>query len=399
MKRVTVLAFLALLIGTRTAMTEDWPQFRGPGVNGVSQEHGINKDWAAHPPKVLWKLDLKDNGNAAPAVAGERVYIVDHQGAQDIVRALDLSTGTQAWQFEYDDAKQNKYGFTVSTPLIDHGKLYVLSRLGKVTCLDAAKGEQLWQRNLMAEIKARRPGWDYCMSPVLDGDKLIFAPGGEGTGVVALDKATGQTLWKGGGGGLTSYGTPLVAQIDGKKQYIALTAMAVKGVAAEDGKLLWEVAWPNKYDKKGPSPVLVGERVLIATTEGGDTGLIEVKDNTPTLVWKTKTIQCHFTTPVLYHDRVWACSDANMMAFEPLTGKILWKKKGFEHASLIAVDDTVIGLNGADGKLFMLDATAEEYKELGSFSPLGGVSWTPPVIAGGKLLVRNLKTLVCLDLK
>jgi outer membrane protein assembly factor BamB len=392
-------ALLGLLVWAGPAAAEDWPQFRGPHADDVSGERGINKDWATRPPKVLWKLDLKDNGNAAPAVAGDRVYIVDHEGAQDIVRALDLNTGTQAWQFAYDDGKQNKYGFTVSTPLVDGNRVYILSRQGKVTCLDAGTGAQVWQRNLMAECAGQRPEWAYCMSPVLDGPKLIFCPGGEGTGVVALDKATGKTLWQGGGGGQTSYATPIVARIDGQKQYIALTAEAVKGVNAEDGRLLWQVPWPTKYKKKGPSPVLVGERILITTTEDGDSGLIQVQDNQPKVVWHTKNIQCHFTTPLLYHGRVWASSNSDLIAFEPLTGKILWQQKGFPNASLLAVDDTVIVLNGSNGKLVLLDASAEQYKELGSLTPLGGQSWTPPVLAGGKLLVRNTKTLVCLDLK
>lgn len=400
MKIAKILVLLGLLISAPAVFAEDWPRFRGPSADSISLERGISKDWATRPPKTLWKLDLKDNGNAAPAVAGGRVYIVDHDGVQDIVRALDLNTGAQAWQFTYDDAKQNKYGFTVSTPLVDGNQLYILSRMGKVTCLDAARGEQLWQRNLMAECAGKSPSWGYCMSPVLDGQKLIFCPGGEGTGVVALDKATGKTLWQGGGGGQTSYATPVVAQIDGKKQYIALTATAVKGVAAEDGQLLWQVPWPTKFDKKGPSPVLAGARILITTTEGGDSGVIEVKDNQPKIVWQTKKIQCHFTTPVLYHDRVWASSNTDLITFEPLTGNILWQQKGFQLASLIAVDDTVIVLNGADGKLVMLDATVDAYKELGSLVPLGGKgSWTQPVIADAKLLIRNTKTLICLDLK
>lgn len=399
MKAPALLTLLALPLLALSARGDDWPQFRGPASSGVSAEKGLNKDWNTRPPKVLWKFDMHDDGNAAPAVAGDRVYIVDHTGTQDIVRALDLAAGTQVWQSVYDDLKNNRYGFTVSTPLIADGKIYILARSGKVLSFDAATGKQLWQRNLMAEIKAQVPAWDYTMSPVLDGDQLLFAPGGNGTGVVALDKASGKTLWQGGGGGLTSFATPLLATIDGKKQVVALTAQAVKGVNAADGKLLWEVPWPTAYDKKGPSPVLIGERVLISTTEKGDTGLIEVKDNIPKVVWSTKTIQCHFTTPVFYHDRLWASSDANLIAVEPLTGKIFWKQSGFQNASLLAADDTIIALAGTNGKLTLVDATAATYKELGAFTPLGGQSWTAPILAGGKLLVRNAKTLECLDLK
>lgn len=291
------------------------------------------------------------------------------------------------------------YGFTVCTPLIDAGTVYILSRDGKVTSIDAATGKQLWQRNLMTELKVTRPEFNFCMSPVLDDGHLLFAPGGDNTGVVALDRSNGKTLWQGGGGGVTSYATPLVAQIDGKKQIVALTGQLIKGVNPQDGKLLWSLPWPNKLEKKGPSPVLIGERILIATTEGGDTGLFEVKDNKPNILWQTKTIQCHFTTPLFYHDRVWASADANLIAVEPLTGKILWKKAGFQNASFLAVDDTLIALAGTNGKLVMLDATADAYKELGTFTPLGGQSWTAPILANGKLLVRNAKTLECLDLK
>jgi outer membrane protein assembly factor BamB len=195
--RFMALAVLAVCLAL-TAVAADWPCYRGPFAEGTSPETGINKDWAQRSPKELWRVPMNDRGFAGPSVAAGKVFIIDHQGDKDIVRALDLTTGTTRWTFEYQDANSHNYGFSQSTPAYDNGQLYVLSCSGQVHCLNAETGAKLWNCHLVKDYGARTPTWRFAMSPLIDGEKVILCPGATDGAVIALDKTTGKLIWKGG---------------------------------------------------------------------------------------------------------------------------------------------------------------------------------------------------------
>ena len=171
----------------------DWPQFRGPRHDGISPEKGIRKSWRP-APKQLWKVAMTDNGYSGPAVAGGRVYIIDHQGKNDIVRALNLRTGKEIWRFSYPDAERDNYGFARATPTVSDGKVYTLSRTGMLHCLDAASGKKRWGLNIITTFSGKPGQWDLGASPFIDGNKLIVVPGGAKATVVALNKETGKPI-------------------------------------------------------------------------------------------------------------------------------------------------------------------------------------------------------------
>ncbi|HUV62472.1 MAG TPA: PQQ-binding-like beta-propeller repeat protein [Sedimentisphaerales bacterium] len=398
--RVTIV--LLPLIFSSSSMGADWPCFRGPKGNGISSETGINKDWNNKPPKELWRVDLTDDGFAGPSIADGKLYIVDNKDKTDAVRALDAATGKELWRFTYPEGGLWPFGHTVATPLVYGGKVYTWSRSGGAYCFNAATGEKLWDRNLVAEYPAAKlPDMKLASSAVADGQNIIFLPGGREATAVALDKDTGKTVWQ-SGKSKVSYATPTVATLNGRKQILIFVADGLFGLDPKDGKELWNLPWPTQYDdKKAPTPLIVGNRIFIATTEGGDTGLIDVKDDKPTVVWKHKEMQNHFATCVYYHDRIIGSSDPNfLMCLEPPTGKVLWKKDGFQCAQVLGIDDTVIALEGNTGVLVMIDPKAAEYKEIGRFTPLGGqMSWVAPIAVNGKLFVRSKTALACLDLK
>lgn len=398
--RTRFIPVVCLLALAPFAQASDWPCFRGPNADGIAPEQGINKDWNAKPPKTLWKIALTDKGNSAPAVANGRLYIVDHLGKEDVVRAIDAETGKDLWHFNYPDAEANKHGFTVSTPLALDGKIYISSRKGKIHCLNAATGEKVWGRDLLAEFHGTPPAWDFCMSPVADGRNLLLGPNGAGAGLVALDKESGKTVWQSGTFNV-SYASPVVATLNGQKQYLVFAQEGLYSLDPATGRELWNVPWPTVYNgKKGPTPVLVGNRIFVATTEGGFTGLIEIVNGAPNVVWKHKEMQDHFPTSIYYHSRIYGSSEPKfLICLDPANGTVLWKKEFGQFTSVIGIDDTVIALSGNTGEVAMIDASAADYKELGRCTPLGGASWAPPVIANGRLFVRNEKELACVDLK
>lgn len=398
--RSLLLGFLSLSALHFSAHGADWPGFRGPNADGIAPEQGINKDWNKKAPQTLWKVALSDNGWAAPAVANGRLYIVDHQGTDDVVRALDAATGKDLWRFTYPDAEMNRHGFTVSTPLIVGDKVYVSSRKGKIHCLHAVTGEKLWSRDLATEYPGVPPEWGFCMSPVVDGTALYVGVGGTTASVMALQKDSGQTLWQ-SGAFLISYASPVVAVMGGHKQLLICGAELVAGLDLAKGEELWRVPWPTKYGKKGPTPVLLGDnRFFVSTTEGGDTGVVDLSSGTPVVTWKDKQMQDHFPTPIYFHGRIYGSSDPKFLeCLDPATGAVLWKEEAGQYVSVIGVDDTVIALSGKTGDLIQIDATVPAYKELGRCTPLGGTSWAPLIIANGRLYVRNQKELACIDLK
>lgn len=401
MNRFSCFASLAVIfLLASSAMSADWPRFRGPDANGISSESGINKTWTARPPKTLWKLALTDKGYAGPAVADGKLFIIDHNGANDIIRAIDLTGGKELWRFAYVDAAHSNFGFARTTPTFDNGKLYTLSRLGAVHCLDARTGKPLWRKNICQEFKGKKPVWDYSTSPIVDGEKLIVCPGGPGAAVVALDKNTGQTLWNGGGDDAAAYATPVIATINGQKQYVVFAAFHLIGVGVADGRLLWSFPWQTAYSVNAADPIVMDNTVFI--TSGYRTGcaLVEISASGAKALWTNKEMQSHFSTPIYYKGHIYGSTDpGQLICLDPKTGKTLWRKPGFQKGAAVAVDDTLIILDGKTGEAVQVALDPAAYKELGRFTPLGGQSWTMPIVADGKLFIRNTTELVCLDLK
>lgn len=375
-----------------------WPRFRGPNGDGISTETGLNLNWSTKSPKLLWKTSLTDGGYAGPALVGGVVYIVDHQGSDDFVRALKATDGSELWRYTYPDASDSNYGFARSTPAIDSGKVYVVSRLGKVLCLNATNGKLLWQRDMVAEFGGQRPGWDYAASPVITGNQLIVLPGGQNAAIAALDKATGKTLWQ-GPGGQASYATPVLATIAGVKQYVIMLQKGVAGFDASNGKPLWSVPWETSYDVNAASPIVVGNNVFVSSGYGHGCAMISVKSGGASIAWQNRSIQAHFSTAIYYKGYLYGTGDPGVLVcLDPKTGSTLWKQPGFEKGGMVGVEGKALVQNGQNGDLVLVNLTTSGYQELGRIAPLRGQSWTAPIIGEGKAVVRTPTELAVIDL-
>ena len=398
MARICAVLTCCILVGA-TAMAADWPRFMGPSTNGIAPDEGINRDWNQRPPAELWRVELADGGYAGPSVADGKVFVIDHAGDEDIVRALDLATGQEVWHYSYADTGKPNYGFARSTPVHSNGMLYTLGRLGQLNCLNAKTGELVWSRDLVKEFGGKRPGWDYAASPFVDGEKLIVCPGGDTAGVAALDRATGETLWTGGQPGAPGYATPVVATINGTRQYVIFTATELTGVASETGELLWTYPWETKYAVNAAMPLVIGDAVFVTSNYGYGCALINITDAGAELSWESKDLQSHFNSPILYNGHIYGIGNPGfLVCINPDDGTLLWKQQGFERGGLAIVDGAIIALDGKNGALVLAEASPDGYSELGRITPLGGQSWTAPIVADGKLIVRNKEAMVCLDL-
>ena len=392
---ITLLALLAL-----AAVAADWPAFRGPFATGIAPDTGINKDWNARKPAQQWRIPLTDGGFSGPSVAAGKVFIIDHQGNKDIVRALKLDTGAEVWRFEYQDAGGANYGFSQGTPVYSDGKLYTLSCEGRVHCLNAETGAKVWGISLTADLGGKAPGWRYAMSPLIDGDKIILCPGAGG-GVVALNKNTGQPIWKSPVTDMPGYATPVVATIQKTPQYLIFAATTLNGVDAATGKLLWTFPWKTDCDVNAACPLTGGDFVYITSNYNRGCAFVQITPQGPNKVWENKNMHSHFSTPVVIDNLIYGTTDpGRLVCLDPTdSGKLRWQQNGFGKGGLVVVDGVLLVLDGNNGDLAMVKINPDKYEELGRFKPLGGQSWTAPIVAGGKLIVRNTKELACFDLK
>lgn len=384
---------------TGSAAGADWPRFHGPTANGIAPDTGINKNWNSRPPKELWKVRLGDDGYAGPCVAGGLVYIIDHRGQDDVVRALDFKTGKDVWEYPYSEPGGANYGFAHSTPCYDNGRLFTVSCSGQVHALSAPAGKLIWSKNLQKDFGGGAPSWRYAASPVVDGDRLVVLPGGSNS-VAVLNKTNGEKIWAGGGSFNAGYATPTIATIGGTKQYIVFTGKALTGVSAKDGKLLWQVPWETQHGVNAAMPIVEDTYVFATSNYSFGGGVYQITGGGAQKVWFSKVMHSHFSSPVYYNGYIFGTTDpGDLVCLAPSNGGEVWRQSGFEKGGIVIVDDTIIALNGGNGDLIMAQASADGYKELGRTKPpLGGQSWTAPIVAHGKLLVRNKAALVCLEL-
>ncbi len=398
MRTARLLAIIAGLTVACAALAADWPVWRGPNQDGIAPVEGINKDWNNNPPQKLWQIQMHDGGYAGPSVANGTVFIIDHQGSKDIVRALNLESGQQQWQFAYEDLAKENYGFSRSTPVFNDGRLYTISFKGNVACLDAGTGELQWGVNMPGKFGGRVPTWGYAMSALVDGDKVILVPGGKQACVVALDKVTGEVIWAGGGGDIPGYSTPVKATIHGIPQYVVFTGKSLIGVKADSGELLWRVPWETKYDVNAVTPIVSGNHIFITSDYDRGCAVVAVEPNAASIHWESKAMASHFNTSVFMNGYMFGPSNPNLVCLDPRTGERAWAQSGFERGGVVGVDGVILALSGNQGFMAMVEPTPDGYNELGRFTPLGGQSWTPPIIADGKLIVRNKAALAAFDL-
>lgn len=409
MKEYTIRPMILALLWGGCLQAADWTHYLGPTGNMRSAETGINKNWGEKPPAELWRVDLHDSkgGFSGPAIADGILYILDHDGGQDIVLALKAKTGEEIWRFVYPQAKPDNYGYTRSTPTVEAGRVYSVTRGGVVYCLDAKMGKELWRTDTTALVGGEPAEWGIASSAFIDGDRLIAIGAGENKHIVALDKADGTLLWSGGGTHPAGYATPMVATLGGRRQYLVFTGDSLIGVDAGAGTLLWRHPWETRLGCNAGTPVVVGEnRVWIGSGYKSGCTLLEIDGGEVKEVWKAKLPSPPWGSAVFDDGHLYAAGlPGYLICLDAQSGQEKWRDKGtgrgFENGSMCAVDGTLILMEGNTGTVVQVELSSEAYRELGRTSPLGKSRncWVAPVVANKLLYVRSPKELVCLNLE
>ena len=417
------LCFLSVFVTTSANMaasTSDWPQWRGPARDGLSRESGLLKEWPAGGPKLLWQVNDIGDGYSTPAVVGTRIYLMSNIGMEnEFVQALSTQDGKVIWTTRVGNVgnpnQAPNYAKARSTPTVDGNFIYALGSDGDLACLETKSGKILWQKSIRKVFGGEPGEWAYAESPLVDGDVVVVTPGGAQATIVALNKKTGAVIWKSAvpGGDPAGYASAIVVQAGGRKQYVQSLSKGLVGVDAKTGQFLWRYAEVAKGPAQYFTPVARGEYVYGGALGVGG-GLVRIKSDAGGVaaeqVYFTRGLPNGIGGAVLVGDYLYGTEvGQKLVASEFTTGKVKWQAENFGWASL-AYADGLLYLHLLNGEVVLAEATPEAFREKGRLTPpappkhkqigpFPEMAFTYPVIANGRLYIRDLETLWVYDIK
>jgi len=380
----------------------DWPCWRGVDRDGKSPDKGLLQEWPAGGPKQLWQARGLGEGFANVAVTGGRIYTAGAVNGQLIIFALDMD-GKEVWRKEHGPAWTKNYAGSRATPTIDEGKLYLVSGEGKIGCYDIKDGKELWTRT-MAELGGRPHNWGFAESVLIDQKLAIVTPGGK-NGVVALDKATGKTVWQSPGNGAPAhYGSCLLATHDKVPMVIATNGGGIFAVSPKDGKVLWRNDFSAGNTANCPTPVYADGYVFWATGYGkGGICLKLEKDGAglrATEAWRTGDMVCHHGGFIVHEGYLYGNHNGGWTCLELKSGAKKWEGRGVGKGAVCFADGMLYLFGEKGGEAGLAKATPAGLEMKGTFRVQGkGPSWAHPVVIGGRLYLRYADNLYCFDVK
>jgi outer membrane protein assembly factor BamB len=426
------------------ASLTDWPQWRGPNRDGISGETGWLTMWPEGGPERLWKTQV-GTGYSSVAVSDGRVYTIGNKKKTDTIYCLDADTGTEIWTYSYPCVGEGKgYPGPASTPTVDGGHVYTLSREGHFFCLDAKSGKVIWSRHVVEDFGAKTPEWEYASSPLIL-DNMVIVDAGM---ALAVDRATGNLIWKtkdyggscetkdqinGGSccpknqGGVSScstgnqvddsscstnnrvscsprsakqgggYSSLTAFQVNGSQRLAAFPSSGLVILDPKDGRELASHAWKTSCNTNTATPIISGDRIFISSGFNVGCALLRINGDKLSVMWQNKNMRNNFTTSVLWEGHLYGFDESRLRCLDWETGDVKWTKGGLGKGSLMLADGKLIILSDR-GKLVIAEASQDGFVELASTRVLKGLCWTLPVLSGGRIYCRNHDgDLVCVD--
>ena len=386
------------------AFAADWPQWRGPHRDGISSESGLLESWPAGGPRQVWKTQGLGDGYSSFAVVGDRLYTQGQQGNQEFVLAFDTNTGKQLWKIPNGRAYHESRGNGPrGTPTSDGDRLYALAADGTLVCLDAASGQRIWGVNLIDKFGGRVPTWGISESPLIDGDRVIVTPGGPGASVVALDKLKGDLLWK-SQSDPAGYSSPIAFDAGGSRKVVVFTAHGAMALDLKNGDFQWRYDKVSNRTANIATPIVHDGYVFLSSDYGTGCALLKLTAGTKAVgaseVYFNRDMRNHYTTSVLVGDYLYGFSSGILTAMKFLTGEVAWRDRSVGKGNVIYAEGNLYAF-GEDGTVGLIQATPQGYKEKSRFEIRKGSypTWTPPVIANGRLYLRDQDSLYCYNIK
>jgi outer membrane protein assembly factor BamB len=419
--------FVSLLSGLLLVSTThgaDWPQWQGPNRDGMSKETGLLKKWPKGGPKLLWTYSETGTGYSSPAIVGDRLYIFGAEdpakGDKEFVLCINVKDGKQIWKKtieaaagKFDLGDYSRGNGPRGSPVVDGKYVYFEGAKGDLACLETEDGKIVWQKHLVVDFGGKVPTWGFAESVLIDGDQLICSPGGKKGALAALKKTSGEVIWRStDADDGAHYSSPVICNF-GVKHYVKFTPNGLIGVKASDGKLLWRAKVANNGIAVCSTPIVDDRYIFASSGYNTGCGLVELSGSGDSItakeVYNTKTLQNHHGGIIRLGDYVYGHSDKGgwmCLNFKKDGEEPVWKSGKLGKGSIFYADGHFYCYTEGSGTLAMIEANPKEYVEVNrmelpkksSITPRKGSIWTHPVIANGKLYLRDHELLFCFDL-
>jgi len=389
-----------------------WPRFRGASLDNISTDPTpLARSWPPEGPPKLWTLPMGE-GYAAPAIVNSRAYVLDYDKAAraDRLRCLALATGQELWSQSYAADIKSNHGMSRTVPAVANNRVVTLGPLLQVMCCDATTGQVAWQLNLVSQFGATIPDWYAGQCPLIDGNRVILAPGGTAL-MVAVDLASGRVVWQtpNPSGWKMTHGSVMPITFAGQREYVYCASGGVVGVSAKDGSLLWQTPDWTVSTANIPTPVPVGEgRLFLSGGYNAGSMMLGLKSAdgkiTPETVFRLKAnvFGSQQQTPIFYQGYLYGVAPNQQLTCLDPEGNVKWSSgstRRFGIGPYLIANGLMFVLNDTGG-LTLVDPSPSGYKELARAKVLSGSeAWGPLAIAGGLLVARDLTSMVCLDVR
>jgi len=398
LNRLVFSIFLTTSCFCHASRADDWPQWLGPHRNSISTETGWLKRWPKSGLRQIWREKL-GLGFSDVSVKDGRLFTMGHEDGQDTVFCLNPESGEEIWKYSYPcGLHEDNRGVpgTASTPTVHEDSVYTLSRDGDLFCFEAATGQVRWQVNPHRDLSTKMSMFGFIGSPVVAGNLVVVDVGA----AVAVDKSTGKTVWNTEDFGGT-YASPQAFSIGDRNLVSVFNATGLILLDAQTGEEFCRKSWPTpQFDTNTATPVIAGNRIFISSGYDRGYALLEVTGSEePKILWQDEAARTFSNTWVLWQGNFYGFIDEELVCCDFETGAIRWRKKWVGRGCTLVADGMLLVLS-EKGELVLAEASPEGYTEVSRSQNIGGRCWTLPVLANGRLYLRNSDgLLVCLDLK
>lgn len=381
----------------------DWAEFRGGNRDSRLSDVTFSTDWDSDPPKELWRRKV-GLGWSSFTVIGAYLFTQEQRGQDEVVVCYEVATGNQMWASPISERFDEAMGSGPrATPTFHEGSLYTMGATGIVQALNASNGETLWQRDLKKDTNAKIPVWGFSSSPLIVNDMVIvFAGDPNGKSVVAYDLKSGDVRWTSGEGkhGYVSVQLNTLADVP---QLLISSDIGIQSFAPDTGEKLWEHLWQVSTNPRCVQPMVPdGNSVLIGTAGGKGTRKLRIENEngqwTVSEDWTTRKFKPYFNDFVFYEDHFYGFDGKRLMCIDASTGERVWRGSNYGGQILLIEDMGLLLILSEKGNIALLKATPEGQEEITSIKAIEGKTWNHPVIADGKLFVRNSLEAVCYEL-
>ena len=398
--------FFSLVLFTNIILAQEASQWRGKDRDGIYDEKGLLKSWPAEGPKLLWHYDnLGDGHGSASVVAHEKIYVAGAANGKGSLFAFTLD-GKLAWSSPYGDEWTESFPGTRTTPLVNDGKVYIMSALGKIACFSSDLGKQLWSVDIMKDYDGRNITWGVTENLLIDGDKLFCTAGGVKNNVIALNKNTGKLIWSNPGNGeVSAYCSPMLITLPARKIVVTMTEKSILGFDAETGKKLWSQEQTNQWAVHANTPIYNNGYLYCVSGYGCGGVMLKLSADGTSFekAWKNASLDSRMGGMVLLNGKIYGLGDQikGLHCIDWKTGnELAFDKMNNKFGSIISADGMIYTYDES-GEVALIEPILTGFKKISGFKvPFGSAQhWAHPVIENGRLYVRHGNSLMVYDIR